>query len=383
MRLLHTSDWHIGRTFHGQDLLADQEAVLAAIAELVAAEQVDVVLVAGDLYDRAVPSAHAVGVCTRALARIAEAGARIVVTSGNHDSAPRMGALAEFAAAGGLHLCTRISEIDEPVLLSDEHGTVACYGIPFLEPEPARHMLAAPDARGHTGVLTEAMRRVNSDLTGRDGARSVVLAHAFVSGGAGCDSERRIAVGGVEQVPAEVFDGVDYVALGHLHGAQVITESARYSGSPLAYSFSEANQRKSVWIVDLDANGLAEVARRDLPVPRALATASGTLEELLTESRYAELAECYLSVELTDQVRPLDPMRKLRERFPYAVHLDWRPAGGDGPERSRYSEVVRGRDDGEIAAEFLADCRGSGPTDAERAVLATAIEAAGSAEVAE
>lgn len=382
MRLLHTSDWHIGRRFHGQDVLADQETVLGAVAELVASERVDVVLVAGDLYDRAVPSAEAVEVCTRALARIAEAGARIVVTSGNHDSAPRMGALAEFAAAGGLHMRTRIAALDEPVLLADEHGTVACYGIPYLEPEPARHVLEVPGARGHHGVLAEAMRRITADVATREGARSVVMAHAFVTGGAACDSERTIAVGGVEQVPAEVFAGVDYAALGHLHGAQTITDSVRYSGSPLAYSFSEANQRKSVWIVDLDATGFAGATRHDLPVPRALATASGTLDSLLTDPGHEELAECYLSVRLTDPVRPLDPMRKLRDRFPYAVHLDWEPEGRDGRDRASYSAAVRGRDDGEIAAEFLADCRGSDPSDSERALLAAALESSTSAEVA-
>jgi exonuclease SbcD len=382
MRLLHTSDWHVGRRFHGQDLLADQDAVLAAIAELVTEQRVDVVLVAGDLYDRAVPSAEAVEVCTRALSRIAGAGARIVVTSGNHDSAPRMGALAEFAAAGGLHMRTRISALDEPVLLADGHGTVACYGIPYLEPEPARHALAAPEARGHTGVLTEAMRRVRENLAARDGTRSVVLAHAFVTGGVACDSERTIAVGGVEQVPAEVFSGVDYVALGHLHGAQAITGSVRYSGSPLAYSFSEVNQRKSVWIVDLAADGACETTRHDLPVPRALATATGTLDALLRERRYEKLADCYLSVRLTDPVRPLDPMRKLRERFPHAVHLEWEPQGRDGPEHAGYSDAVRGKDDGEIAADFLSDCRGAGPSSSERAVLTAAIESVHTAEVA-
>ena len=144
------------------------------------------------------------------------------------------------------------------MLLADEHGEVAVYGIPYLEPEVARHELGLTTrgetaVRGHEGVLTAAMERIRADLFLRPGVRSVVLAHAFVTGGEGSESERRIAVGGVEQVPGAVFDGVDYVALGHLHGPQRLDEHLRYSGSPLAYSFSEAAQRKSVWLVDVDA----------------------------------------------------------------------------------------------------------------------------------
>lgn len=301
VKVLHTSDWHIGRTFHGADLLAEQEAVLAHLAGLVTSEAVDVVVVAGDVYDRAVPSAEAVRVATAALARIRQAGAQLVITPGNHDSGPRLGAFAEFAAAGGLHVRATVAGLAEPVLLSDEHGEVAFYGLPYLEPEPSRHALGVPEARGHTGVLGEAMRRVRQDLATRPGTRSVVLAHAFVTGGDASESERTIAVGGVEQVPGSVFDGVDYVALGHLHGPQTLAEHLRYSGSPLAYSFSEARQRKSVWLVDLDAAGLAEVRRHELPVPRPLATLRGELAELLSAPEHDEWAGHFLSVTLTDR----------------------------------------------------------------------------------
>lgn len=384
MRLLHTSDWHIGRTFHGADLLTEQEWVLGRLVEIVVAEQVDVVLVAGDVYDRAVPSARAVGVATRAMRELREAGAQLVITPGNHDSAARLGAFAEFAAAGGLHLRTAISGLDEPVMLADEHGPVALYGVPYLEPEPARQQLRLDGQCDHTAVLTEAMRRVRTDLATRGGTgrscRSVVLAHAFVTGGAASDSERTIAVGGVEQVPGDVFDGVDYVALGHLHGPQRLAQHLRYSGSPIAYSFSEQDQRKSVWIVDLDATGLGEVRRRELPVPRALATVTGELEQLLAAAE-GELAGCvdrYVSATLTDQVRPLDAMRKLRERFPYAVHMEWRPA--DGPAAAlNYAQRLRGRSDAEVIDAFLDDCRGAPPGESEAVLLRSALESAGRA----
>ncbi|PRY46744.1 exonuclease SbcCD subunit D [Umezawaea tangerina] len=373
MRLLHTSDWHVGRTFHGRDLLAEQEAVLGGLADLVTTERVDVVVVSGDLYDRAVPSPEAVHTCARVLTRIGAAGARIVITPGNHDSAARIGVFGAFAAAGGLHLRTRIGELDEPVLLPDAHGPVALYGIPFLEPEPARQALEVPDARGHAGVLTEAMRRVRADLDGRAGTRSVVLAHAFVSGGASSDSERTIAVGGVQDVPADVFDGVDYVALGHLHGPQVLSERLRYSGSPMAYSFSEAGQEKSVWLVELDAGGLVGVERRELPVPRPLATLTGELDDLLVDPEHDEVLDSFLSVALTDRVRPLDALRRLQKRYPHAVHVEWQPAGGrDAAVRF----AVRGKDDDEIACCFVDDCRGKRPNRRELALLREAFAAA-------
>ncbi|WIX82008.1 exonuclease SbcCD subunit D C-terminal domain-containing protein [Amycolatopsis carbonis] len=382
MRLLHTSDWHVGRTFHGADLLAEQEAVLTHLAELVTTEQVDVVVVAGDIYDRAVPSAEAVRVATKAMSRIRQAGAQLVITPGNHDSAARLGAFADFAAAGGLHLRATIAGLAEPVLLNDEHGDVAIYGIPYLEPEPSRHALGVPEARGHTGVLTEAMRRVREDLATRAKTRSVVLAHAFVTGGSASESERTIAVGGVEQVPGDVFEGVDYVALGHLHGPQTLAEHLRYSGSPLAYSFSEARQRKSVWLVDLDAAGLAEVRRHELPVPRPLATLRGELQELLDAPEHEEWRDHFLSVTVTDRVRPVDAMRRLRERFPYAVHLDWEPEGGLAGAQLKYADAVRGRTDIEIARSFLDDCRGAFPTETEERLVFLALEAANRAAVA-
>lgn len=381
VRVLHTSDWHIGRTFHGADLLTEQEAALTHIAELVDRESVDVVVVAGDIYDRAVPSAEAVRVATAAMARIRRAGAELVVTPGNHDSAARLGAFAEFAAAGGLHVRATVEGIAEPVVLHDEHGAVAFYGIPYLEPEPSRHALGVPEARGHTGVLGEAMRRVRDDLASRPGTRSVVLAHAFVTGGEASESERTIAVGGVEQVPGSVFDGVDYVALGHLHGPQTLAEHLRYSGSPLAYSFSESRQRKSVWFVDLDASGLAEVRRHELPVPRPLATLSGELAALLEDPEHEQWCEHFLSITVTDRVRPIDAMRLLQDRFPYAVHMDWRPDGGVAGTELKYAEAVRGRSDIEIARSFLDDCRGAPPTEREERLVHLALEAANRAAV--
>lgn len=373
MRILHTSDWHIGRTFHGVDLLGDQECSLRAIAELVAAERVDVVVVPGDVYDRSIPSADAIAVCNRGFEAIRAAGATIVATSGNHDSPTRLGALGSFAAAGGLHLRCTIAEVARPVLLADEHGAVAFYGIPYLEPDITRAELGVPQARSHAEILDAAMGLIRTDLAARPATRSVVLAHAFVVGGEATGSERSISVGGVETVPMSAFDGIDYVALGHLHSPQTLSESVRYSGSPLPYSFGERSHRKAVWIIDLDASGLATVERRDLPLIRGLSQLTGTLEALLTAPEHAPAENDYVSATLTDTARPVDALRRLRDRFPHAVHVEWlRPEGN--PEL-RYRERVHGRRDTEVAHSFLTDVRGA-PTPGEMTWVERALAAA-------
>jgi exonuclease SbcD len=380
MRLLHTSDWHIGRTLHGTDLLAEQEAVLSGLTAVVAAESVDLVVVAGDIYDRAVPSADATAVLDRVVARLLAAGAQVVLTPGNHDSARRLGTFSGLLSVAGLHVRAATPALDEPVLLPDEHGEVAVYGIPYLEPEVARHELGLSGrgeaaVRGHEGVLTAAMERIRADLFLRPGVRSVVLAHAFVGGGVPTESERDICVGGVDLVPAGVFDGVDYVALGHLHRPQTLSPRLRYSGSPLAYSFGEAGQQKQAWLVELDATGLAEVRAVPLPAPRQLSVLTGELAGLLAGPEHAAAEEHFVSARLTDAVRPADPMRQLRERFPHCVHLEWAGAGATADGRS-YQERLRGRSDHEVVAEFVDHVRGTPPSDAERELLGRALAAA-------
>src|SRR4051794_39615830 len=387
MRLLHTSDWHIGRSLHGTDLLAEQEQVLGGLADVVTAESVDVVLVAGDVYDRAVPSADATAVLSRVVARLIRAGATVVLTPGNHDSARRLGAFSELLAAGGLHVRAETPRLDDPVLLADEHGEVAVYGLPFLEPEVARFELGlggryAGTARSHEAVLAEAMDRVRADLFLRPGTRSVVLAHAFVGGGLPSESERDISVGGVDLVPAAVFDGVDYVALGHLHRPQTLTPRLRYSGSPLAYSFGEAEQQKQAWLVELDAAGLADVRAVSLPTPRPLTLLTGTLDELLADPQHAAVEHHFLSARLTDAVRPADPMRRLQRRFPHCVHLEWAGSAAVSGGRS-YQELLRGRSDMEVVGEFVSRVRSVPATDAERSLLGRALAAAARAEAAE
>ncbi|MDT7572134.1 MAG: repair protein SbcD/Mre11 [Actinomycetota bacterium] len=386
MRLLHTSDWHLGRSLHRSDLRDAQAAHLDHLVEVVRSERVDAVLVAGDVFDRAVPPVDAVALYDDALVRLREAGARVVVTSGNHDSASRLGVGARLVDAAGVHVRTRPQDCGAPVLMADEHGAVAVYGLPYLEPDAVRTVLppdpdgAAEVPRGHAGVLGRAMACVRADLSRRS-ARSVVLAHAWVTGGELSDSERDIRVGGVGDVSAALFDGIDYTALGHLHGAQVLRPGLRYSGSPLAFSFAEAAHVKGSWLVELDARGLASVEQVPAPVPRRLSSLSGRLADLLVDPALAPQERDWLSVVLTDPVRPDDAMARLRTRFPFVLVLDWQPEGAVADERS-YGARVAGRDDLEVVAEFVRHVRCGGSTsdegaadEAERALLAQALEA--------
>ncbi|MFD6419376.1 exonuclease SbcCD subunit D [Streptomyces sp. NPDC060194] len=373
MRLLHTSDWHLGRSLHRESLLEAQAAYLDRLLDVVREHAVDVVLVAGDVYDRAVPPLAAVDLFDRALHRLADAGVPTVMISGNHDSARRLGVGARLIERAGIHLRTDPSGCAEPVLLSDDHGEVAFYGLPYLEPALVREEFDA-DRAGHEPVLAAAMDRVRADLAGRPGTRSVVLAHAFVAGGEPSDSERDITVGGVAAVPAGVFDGVDYVALGHLHGSQRITERVRYSGSPLAYSFSEADHRKTMWLVDLGPGAEITAERVDCPVPRPLARISGRLDEVLADPAHARHAAAWLEVTLTDPQRPEDAMARLTERFPHVLSLLFAPERPDGDPRASYAQRLRGRGDHEIADDFVAHVRGAGPDPAERAVLHAAFD---------
>ncbi|MER0444379.1 exonuclease SbcCD subunit D [Streptomyces sp. Edi4] len=366
MRILHTSDWHLGRSFHRVDLLGAQAAFLDHLVATVRDRDVDVVLVAGDVYDRAVPPLAAVDLFDRALHTLADAGVATVMISGNHDSARRLGVGAGLIRRAGIHLRTDPAHCGTPVMIDD----VAFYGLPYLEPALVRDELAAPKG-GHEAVLSAAMERVRSDLAGRPAdTRSVVLAHAFVAGGEPSDSERDITVGGVAAVPAGVFHGVDYVALGHLHGSQVITERIRYSGSPLAYSFSEATHRKSMWLVDLAADGDLSAERIDCPVPRPLARIRGRLDALLEDPALARHEQAWVEATLTDAVRPADAMAKIAARFPHTLSLAFDPERADGDPRASYARRLSGRSDQQIAEDFVAHVRGgSGPDERERTVL--------------
>jgi DNA repair protein SbcD/Mre11 len=389
MRFLHTSDWHLGRSLHRADLRDAQAAFLDHLARTARAERVDAVLVAGDVYDRAVPPVDSVALCEEALVRLRETGARVILISGNHDSARRLGFSSALIDAAGVHLRTRLSTLTDPVVLHDEYGPVAVYGVPYLEPaaglpkacagedtgQEAQHAPAParrPDStRSHAALLGEAVARIRADADRRGVRRTVLMAHAWVAGGAGSESERDISVGGIAQVPVSLFGGFSYVALGHLHGQQTLADHVRYSGSPLPYSFSEAAHKKGSWLVEVGVDGKTRAERVPAPPCRRLTVLRGRVSDLLSSPEYAPYEADFLAVTLTDQARPEAAMDRLRRRFPHILTLEFRPDGVPEDARS-YRARVAGRDDLAVASEFVTHVRNTPATSQEQRLLAAA-----------
>ncbi len=370
MRLLHTADWHLGRSFHGEGLLDAQAAAVDHLVAVAREERVDAVLVAGDVYDRALPPVDAVRLADEALRRLSEL-CPVVVIPGNHDSAVRLGFGAALLARAGVHVRADAGGCGAAVTV----GGARVYAIPYLEPEVAAGPLGC-EQRGHAAVLAAAMDRVRADAARQPaGVGTVVVAHAFVAGAAGCESERELAVGGAGSVPASVFAGVDYVALGHLHGPQRVGDRARYAGSPLAFSFSEARQRKSVAVVEVGRGAEPAVELHPCPVPRPLAALRGRLEELLADPAHAGAEGAWVHATLTDPARPVDAMDRLRRRFPHTAVLAFAPEGGEEAAAGSYAERLRGLDDAALVAGFVRDVRGTAADDEELGLVRAALSA--------
>jgi exonuclease SbcD len=375
MRLLHTSDWHLGRTLHGEPLLGEQRAFLDFLVETAVQRQVDAVVVAGDVYDRAVPTTDAVVLLDGVLVALSRAGIPVLLTSGNHDSAIRLGFGGALAEHAGVHMRTRVAELDRPLLVSDDAGQVAIYGVPYLLPDAVMAELDAE--RSHTSVLSAAMERIRADADNRGIDRIVVVAHAFVTGGAGCDSERDISVGGIGDAPAAVFDGVSYVALGHLHGAQRVSERVRYCGSPLAFSFSERHHTKSVSLVEIDPSGSVSVEAVPTPVPRRLCQVRGTLEDLIARAHtdLADVGDAWVKVVLADASLPSAPMPRLRQVWPHTIVVERDPEGELVDVATDLERVTAVTDPVEICAAFVEWVDSTRPDDAQRDLLHRVVDA--------
>jgi exonuclease SbcD len=385
MRLIHTSDWHLGRTLHGESLLEHQRVFLDWLLDQAVSHQAHAVVVAGDIYDRAVPPLDAVALLDAALTGFAEARIPVVLTSGNHDSAVRLGFGSGLSETAGIHLRTRVTDITRPVIITDEHGEVGIYGIPYLLPDAVMDELGAE--RSHTSVLAAAAARIREDAAARGLARTVVLAHALVTGAEICESERDIRVGGIGDAPAAVLGGCCYLALGHLHGQQRVPVCgsgtiARYSGSPLAFSFSERQHTKSVTLAEIDGPGQVTTRLLPTPVPRPLREVRGRLKDLLARagSDLTGLADAWVKVVLTDRERPLAPMERLREKWPHTITLDFEPEGGLIGAEADVARVAAVSDPAEICGCFVEYVAGAPPDLAQRAVLQEVVEAAQLAE---
>jgi exonuclease SbcD len=383
MRLLHTSDWHLGRRLHGEELLAEQGVFLEWLLALAGAEQADAVLVSGDVYDRAQPGADAIALMDRTVASFARARIPLIISSGNHDSAVRLQYAGAVMAEAGIHLRTSVEQVVDPVLLSDEGGQVGVYGIPYVLPDAVSCVLDVE--RSHSALLGVLLQRIREDAAVRELDRVVVMAHAFVTGSSACESEREIRVGGVGDTPAAVFDGVTYVALGHLHGPQAVnlggsSTVVEYSGSPLAFSFSEKDHTKSVTMVDLDAAGTVVTRRVATPVPRRLVEVRGRLESLLerADGDLAGFTDAWVKVVLTDPGRLASPMEQLRAVWPHTLVLEFAPERAENP--LGLTRMTEASDPVQICAEFVTAVSGAEPSHAQHEVLVDVVLAAQRAE---
>lgn len=395
MRILHTSDWHLGRTLHGVDLCGAHAAFIDHLVGLARESSVDAVVVSGDVFDRALPPLESVSLLDEALVRLTDV-APVVLIPGNHDSAQRLGLNAALLR-DELHICSRIADIGRPVVLPDRHGHdgLLVYAIPYLDPDMSRDAvgleLGLPAgerlARSHEAVVGAALSLIRQDLARRRATSqlpALVMAHAFVTGGKASASERDLRIGGVDSVPAELFArcGADYVALGHLHGPQAVAGSTapgtpgavmRYAGSPLAFSFSEQHHHKSTAVVDIDAHGgVSRVELVPCPVPRRLSDVFGTIEEVLGP-RFDAQHDDWVRAQVTGPARPEDLRRRVRQAFPHVLETRFVP---DSPTH-RAPLASAGRvDPVEVVAGFVTEVSGLAPSPAERAVLVDAVESA-------
>lgn len=370
MRILHTADLHLGRLFEGISLEADQAAILDQILAAVQGHNVDVLVIAGDIFDRAVPPASAVRMFNSFLSRVVQdTDAAIVMIAGNHDSADRIESMAILPDRARVLVRGAVRDNEVPLVLYDDAGPVAFSALPFAYEYAAQECFGDPTIATPHDVLQAQATAARKAVP--ESARWVVLAHAFVAGGEVGDTERPLSrVGGIETVSASVFADANYVALGHLHRPQAVTTpSIRYSGAPLAFGFDEAGGQKSMTLVDLD--GAGEVSIETLPFQpiRDVRVLRGKFTELLQ----APPSEDFIKVELTDESLVIDGMKRLREVFPNACKLTY-----ELRERAPETKALAARPTAvvnpvEVVGNFLSEMRGEGLSPPEMTLLADAL----------
>ena len=331
MKFLHLADLHLGKRVNGFSMLEDQAHVLRQILAILDDEQPDGVLIAGDVYDKSVPSVEAVRLLDGFLTELRARGVPVLLISGNHDSPERLAFGGRVMDSCGIHISPVYDGALAPVTLHDEFGPVHVWLLPFVKPAHVRRWFPDADIESYTDAVAEAVAHMDIDTA----ARNVLVTHQFVTGGTRSGSEE-LSVGGTDNVDSGVFAPFDYVALGHLHGAQHIgRETIRYAGSPLKYSFSEARQHKSVTVVTLGEKGDVQVRTAALTPLRELREIRGSYDELTARSFYEHTTyrSDYLHLILTDEQDVFDAMSRLRTIYPYLMTLDYdnartRAAGG-------------------------------------------------------
>lgn len=331
MKFLHLADLHLGKRVNGFSMLEDQAHILRQILAILDDEQPDGVLIAGDVYDKSVPSVEAVGLLDGFLTELRARGVPVLLISGNHDSPERLAFGGRVMDSCGIHISPVYDGALAPVTLQDAFGPVHVWLLPFVKPAHVRRWFPDADIESYTDAVAEAVAHMDIDTA----ARNVLVTHQFVTGGTRSGSEE-LSVGGTDNVDSGVFAPFDYVALGHLHGAQHIgRETIRYAGSPLKYSFSEARQHKSVTVVTLGEKGDVQVRTAALTPLRELREIRGSYDELTARSFYEHTTyrSDYLHLILTDEQDVFDAMSRLRTIYPYLMTLDYdnartRAAGG-------------------------------------------------------
>lgn len=321
MKFIHLSDLHLGKRLNEFSLLEDQEYILKSIVNIIDDENPDAVIVAGDVYDKSMPSAEAVSLFDDFLCSLAKRSLKVFVISGNHDSPERIAFASRIMDAMGIHMSPVYNGAVEPVTLKDEYGEIGVYMLPFVKPAHVRRFFGDEEIASYTDAVRCAVAHMNVD----ESRRSVLITHQFVTGACRSESED-VSVGGTDNVDAEVFDAFDYVALGHLHSPQnCASERIRYCGSPLKYSFSEAKDRKSVTIVDMAEKGKITYKFIDLVPRRDMVELKGKYDELMLKTFYENTTyrEDYTHITLTDEDDIPEALGRLRSVYRNIMKLDY------------------------------------------------------------
>ncbi len=361
MRFLHISDLHIGKRLCGYPLLDDQKDVLKQVVQTVLSEAADAVLISGDVYDKPNPSVQAMSLFSDFLSELAGTGVKIFIIGGNHDSADRIGYYAPIVRLNGVYIAHPFDGSVESVTLQDGFGKLRIFLLPFIKPIHVRsvgYTLADPDS------FEEAMRVVLNGIDLQPDERNILLCHQFITGGEMSGSEEK-SVGGLDNIPSSVFSAFDYVALGHLHGAQNIGANCRYSGTLFPYSFSECMQKKSLTIVELGEKGNVQVKEVPVSLPHKLQKITDKYENLC---RYTQ-SEDYVWLELTDEVMPLDPLPALEQVFPHILKLSLLKENGDTEYEYEELSELRNKSIAEHMADFFKMMNGRDLTEKENKML--------------
>lgn len=376
MRFLHTSDWHLGRIFHGLHMTDDQAVVLDELIELVKDSNLDAVLISGDIYDRAVPPTQAVSLLDEVLSRLVqEAKQNVIMIAGNHDNADRLGFGQSLLEQNKLFITGPVKTATKPIILQDKFGPVYFAPLTYGEPLAASELLSVP-LKTHEDVVRKQIELQLAQIP--TAARKVALAHVFLTGAQESpDSERPLAIGGATTVGIDCFDAFDYTALGHLHACQSGNNKVRYSGSLLKYSFNEVNQAKGVHIVDMAEDGTISVETVPLKPRRELACLKGTFSELL-QSPVADLRDSYLQITLTDDQPVLDAKYRLEQAYPHILHLEYARLATASSTQAAVSHKKLGTT--ELFETFFEQINERGLTEDEKSLLLDVINADAQAE---